>query len=133
MVLWTDTIPLLIYNDCPGTIWPGIFTTSGTGPSTGGFELTAGANKSLEVSTDWYGRIWGRTNCTSSGDDVLTCTTGSCGQMDCAQRSVSLLTPSYFFLSHDIGKGDGGGWWPCVCVCALCYRSGERTLSNTTT
>lgn len=89
MVLWTDTVPLLIYNDCPGTIWPGIYTTSGTGPGTGGFELAAGANKSLEVSTDWYGRIWGRTNCTSSGDDSLVCTTGSCGQMDCTQASVS--------------------------------------------
>lgn len=87
MVLWTDTVPLLIYNDCPGTIWPGIYTTSGTGPGTGGFELAAGANKSLEVSTDWYGRIWGRTNCTSSGDDSLVCTTGSCGQMDCTQAS----------------------------------------------
>ncbi|KUI73228.1 Thaumatin-like protein 1a [Cytospora mali] len=87
MVLWTSTVPLLIYNDCPGTIWPGIYTTSGTGPGTGGFELAAGANRSLEVSTDWYGRVWGRTNCTSTTDGGLTCTTGSCGQMDCTSAS----------------------------------------------
>lgn len=100
MVLWTDTVPLLIYNDCPGTIWPGIYTTSGTGPGTGGFELAAGANKSLEVSTDWYGRIWGRTNCTSSGDDSLVCTTGSCGKMDCTQASVSLTHPRHHINHH---------------------------------
>lgn len=89
MVLWKDTVPLLITNNCADTIWPGIYTTSGTGPGTGGFELAAGANKSFEVGSDWYGRIWGRTNCTSPSDGVLTCTTGSCGQMDCTQASVS--------------------------------------------
>ena len=93
MVLWTDTVPLLIYNDCPGTIWPAIYTTSGTGPGTGGFELVSGANKSLEIPTDWDGRIWGRTNCTSSGDDDLVCTTGSCGLMNCTQAAVSLQFP----------------------------------------
>lgn len=89
MVLWQDTVPLLITNNCADTIWPGIYTTAGTGPGTGGFELAAGANRSLEVGSDWYGRVWGRTNCTSPSDGVLTCTTGSCGQMDCTQASVS--------------------------------------------
>lgn len=89
MVLWQDTVPLLITNNCGDTIWPGIYTTAGTGPGTGGFELAAGANRSLEVGSDWYGRIWGRTNCTSPSEGVLTCTTGSCGQMDCTQASVS--------------------------------------------
>lgn len=89
MVLWQDTVPLLITNNCADTIWPGIYTTAGTGPGTGGFELAAGANRSLEVGSNWYGRVWGRTNCTSPSDGVLTCTTGSCGQMDCTQASVS--------------------------------------------
>lgn len=89
MVLWQDTVPLLITNNCADTIWPGIYTTAGTGPGTGGFELAAGANRSLEVGSDWYGRIWGRTNCTSPSEGVLTCTTGSCGQMDCTQAAVS--------------------------------------------
>lgn len=120
MVLWTDTVPLLIYNDCPGTIWPGIYTTSGTGPGTGGFELAAGANKSLEVSTDWYGRIWGRTNCTSSGDDSLVCTTGSCGQMDCTQASVSLLPTNqsasqlYYGMERDLEKDGISNFVPRV-------------------
>lgn len=94
MVLWQDTVPLLITNNCGETIWPGIYTTAGTGPGTGGFELAAGANKSFEVGSDWYGRVWGRTNCTSPSDGVLTCTTGSCGQMDCTQASVS-QSPNY--------------------------------------
>lgn len=101
MVLWQDTVPLLITNNCADTIWPGIYTTAGTGPGTGGFELAAGANRSLEVGSDWYGRIWGRTNCTSPSDGVLTCTTGSCGQMDCTQASVSRNPNSGHVVSEE--------------------------------
>ncbi|KAJ0123220.1 hypothetical protein J7T55_011684 [Diaporthe amygdali] len=105
MVLWQDTVPLLITNNCGETIWPGIYTTAGTGPGTGGFELAAGANKSFEVGSDWYGRVWGRTNCTSPSDGVLTCTTGSCGQMDCTQASGNPpATLAEILLSGGVGN-----------------------------
>ncbi|KAJ4416288.1 hypothetical protein N0V82_006818 [Gnomoniopsis sp. IMI 355080] len=87
MSLWNGKVPLDIYNKCPGTLWPAIYTTSGGGPSTGGFELAAGANRSLEVSSSWYGRVWARTNCTAGDGDALVCQTGSCGVMDCASAA----------------------------------------------
>lgn len=93
MSLWNGKVPLDIHNNCPDTLWPAIYTSSGGGPGTGGFALAAGANRSMEVATDWYGRVWARTNCTSpaAGDDdddgVLNCQTGTCGQMDCTLRA----------------------------------------------
>lgn len=96
-------MPLEIYNHCPDTLWPAIFTTSGGGPSTGGFELAAGANKSLEVDANWYGRVWARTNCTSS-DDAFICQTGSCGVLDCAALAVSQLrrTRKLLTMHHEL-------------------------------
>lgn len=82
-----DNRPLIISNKCPETIYPGIGTQAGTGPETQGFQLTPGQSRSLEVSADWQGRVWGRTNCSfnaagtaplSSGTGVA-CTTGDCG------------------------------------------------------
>lgn len=89
MSLWNGKVPLDIYNNCPGTLWPAIYTGGGTGPSSGGFELAAGANRSLEVSSDWSGRVWARTNCTSSGDGLLDCQTGTCAKLDCSSLAVS--------------------------------------------
>jgi hypothetical protein len=83
-------IPLTITNKCDSTIWPGIATQAGKGPGTGGFELSQGKSKDLWVSSDWQGRVWGRTNCTVK-DDSCSCKTGDCfGKLDC-ESSVSAL------------------------------------------
>jgi hypothetical protein len=83
-------IPLTVTNKCDSTIWPGIATQAGKGPGTGGFELTPGKSKDLWVSSDWQGRVWGRTNCTVK-DDSCSCKTGDCfGKLDC-ESSVSAL------------------------------------------
>ena len=85
---WHGRVPLVITNKCDDTIWPGLATQAGTGPGTGGFELESGTNKTLWVSGDWQGRIWGRTNCTGSGDSCK-CKTGDCfGKLSC-EYSVS--------------------------------------------
>ena len=82
-------VPMHITNRCDGTMWPGIATQSGTGPGTGGFEMEAGNTTKLWVSSDWQGRIWGRTNCTVDGTSA-SCETGDClGDLDC-EFSVSL-------------------------------------------
>lgn len=94
-------IQLIVANSCGETIWPGIVTQSGTGPGTGGFELTPGTSRMMFVSGDWEGRVWGRTNCsfnsdgsgpsTSSGVNGYgaACLTGDCfGRLDC-QFAVS--------------------------------------------
>lgn len=82
-----DNRPLVIRNQCRETVYPGIGTQAGTGPATQGFQLTPGQSRSLEVSADWQGRVWGRTNCSfnaagtapaSSGTGVA-CGTGDCG------------------------------------------------------
>lgn len=90
------SIPLIISNNCEATIWPGIGTQAGTGAGTGGFELAAGSSKSLTVSPDWQGRVWGRTNCSFNADGTrasnlngnngggAACSTGDCGGvLDC--------------------------------------------------
>lgn len=89
--------PLVVSNMCPETIWPGIGTQAGTGTGIGGFALKSGESKSMTVSADWQGRVWGRTNCSfavggngasnANGNDGsgAACTTGDCGGLlDCS-------------------------------------------------
>ena len=73
-------------NNCGETIWPGIGTQAGKGPTSSGFALASGSVRSLMVSEDWQGRIWGRTNCSfnedgtrSSSGGAKACETGDCG------------------------------------------------------
>lgn len=112
MSMWNGKVPLQIYNRCPDTLWPAIYTASGGGPSTGGFELAAGANRSLEVDSAWNGRVWARTNCTntstdtSSGDGSLVCQTGSCGRLDCSALAVSFPL-SQLVWDRPLGRGRG--------------------------
>lgn len=98
---WTNQtgetpIPIIITNNCPETIWPGIGTQNGEGPGTGGFELHPTFSVQLYVSPTWQGRVWGRTNCSfnpmGTGPSNLNgvngngaaCSTGDCfGVMDC--------------------------------------------------
>ncbi|KAK3310972.1 thaumatin family-domain-containing protein [Chaetomium strumarium] len=92
----STAIPFTIANSCGETIWPGIATQNGTGPGTGGFELAPGGSRTLFVSPDWAGRVWGRTNCSFNSDDSgagyrsgadgygAACRTGDCfGKLDC--------------------------------------------------
>lgn len=98
------TVPLVIQNLCPETIWPGIGTQAGTGAGTGGFELPSGSSKSFTVSADWQGRVWGRTNCSFNADGSgasnkngnngggAACTTGDCGGvLDCVMTVSTFL------------------------------------------
>ena len=87
--------PLVISNQCGETIYPGILTQGGTGPGTGGFQLTAGNNKTLSVSENWQGRVWGRTNCTFNGGSSGSCSTGDCGGVVSCIGTVCLRTVSF--------------------------------------
>ncbi|KAK7276582.1 hypothetical protein RIF29_17725 [Crotalaria pallida] len=74
-----------ITNNCPFTVWPGTLTGAGKPQlSTTGFELAPKASFSLDAPAGWSGRIWGRTECTSSSGK-FTCATGDCasGQVTC--------------------------------------------------
>ncbi|KAF7954464.1 hypothetical protein EAE96_005585 [Botrytis aclada] len=109
-------IPLVISNNCPETIWPGIGTQAGTGAGVGGFALQTGESKSLTVSADWQGRVWGRTNCSfavggngasnAAGNDGSgsACVTGDCGGLlDCSITGETPVTLAEFDLA-----GNGG-------------------------
>ncbi|KAI9163248.1 Thaumatin-like protein 1 [Paramyrothecium foliicola] len=109
-------VPLVITNKCEATMWPGIATQAGTGPGTGGFELSRGDKRELRVSGDWQGRIWGRTNCTVNGDSC-SCETGDCfGKLDCEFSGATPATLAEFTLAgglngsqtfYDISLVDG--------------------------
>jgi hypothetical protein len=81
--------PLIVTNDCGETIYPAILTQGGTGPGTGGFQLTAGSSRTMSVSENWQGRVWGRTNCTFNGGSSGTCSTGDCGGVVSCVGTVS--------------------------------------------
>lgn len=92
-----DTVvPLRVTNNCAETIWPAILTQSGAAPPSSGFELRPGDTNPQEVSGDWRGRVWARTNCSfpsdggpASGQGGAACETGDCGMFVECQGAVS--------------------------------------------
>jgi hypothetical protein len=75
-------LQLLIANWCAEDVYPALLTQGGDGPSTNGFHLSPGANQTVNVTSDWQGRVWGRTNCTFNSNGHQTgsaCSTGDCG------------------------------------------------------
>lgn len=86
-----DPKPLRVTNGCQETIHPAISTQAGIGPETNGFELSPGRSRLLTVSSDWQGRVWGRTNCSFNAAGTgasnrggldgggRACRTGDCG------------------------------------------------------
>ncbi|KAJ4360460.1 uncharacterized protein N0V89_001023 [Didymosphaeria variabile] len=77
--------PLLVTNNCPEVIYPGISTQSGEGPMQNGFKLEPGDSHNQTVSEDWQGRVWGRTNCSFNDDGTKPGDGGpkACGSGDC--------------------------------------------------
>lgn len=85
------------------------------------FELAPGANKTLTVSDDWQGRLWGRTNCTfdssgrNSGGNPRACSSGDCGgNIQCRGTGEVPVTLAEFTLHgsdrqafYDISLVDG--------------------------
>ncbi|KAI0534048.1 thaumatin family protein [Xylaria digitata] len=109
-------IPLIVTNNCPDTLWPGIASQAGDAPETHGFELGPGKSRNLTVGPTWAGRVWGRTNCTVGGD-TATCQTGDClGKLNCIFGGDAPATLAEFNLAsgmtgeqtfYDISLVDG--------------------------
>ena len=99
--------PLVIANWCAEDIYPALLTQGGDGPATNGFHLSPGANQTVNVTSDWQGRIWGRTNCTFTSNGHVTgsaCSTGDCGgSLNCAIAGAPPATLAEFTFdgSHD--------------------------------
>ncbi|KAG9202364.1 hypothetical protein G6514_004338 [Epicoccum nigrum] len=106
-----DITPLLVTNNCPDDIWPGISTQTGNGPGQTGFKLSPGETKNQTVSEDWQGRVWGRTNCSFNDDGSgpangggRACYSGDCnGSLNCKVGGDVPVSLAEFTL--DAGDG----------------------------
>ncbi|KAI1641512.1 thaumatin family protein [Biscogniauxia mediterranea] len=97
-----NPIPLIITNNCQDTLWPGISTQHGDPPEVNGFELGPGQSRNMSVGPTWQGRVWGRTNCTTSGD-TATCETGDCfGKLNCEYGGAVPVTLAEFNLAGGV-------------------------------
>jgi len=103
--------PLLVTNNCPEIIYPGISTQSGDGPKESGFKLDPGQTRNQTVSEDWQGRVWGRTNCSFNDDGTgpksghgRACRSGDCnGIVNCVVGGDVPVSLAEFTL--DAGDG----------------------------
>ncbi|GAB7345316.1 hypothetical protein MBLNU457_3671t1 [Dothideomycetes sp. NU457] len=115
-----SSVPLVVTNRCQETIYPGIVTQGGTGPSSGGFQLTPGSSRNQTVSNNWQGRVWGRTNCSFNNQGTAqgggsACSTGDCGgTVNCQATGQTPVTLAEFTLDggnsqtfYDISIVDG--------------------------
>ncbi|CAM8971373.1 unnamed protein product [Rhodiola kirilowii] len=80
-----DATKFTIQNNCSYTIWPATLGGNGQLSSTG-FQLAPNASQTLNVPSNWSGRIWGRTGCaTDKTTGKFTCQTADCGgNLQCA-------------------------------------------------
>ncbi|KAF7363778.1 hypothetical protein MSAN_01035600 [Mycena sanguinolenta] len=71
---------LTVYNACPFTMWPAIYTTSGGQPNqTAGWSAAPYSSQVISVPNDWIGRVWGRRNCNFTvTPGPNSCLTGGC-------------------------------------------------------
>ncbi|KAL0543422.1 hypothetical protein IC582_018518 [Cucumis melo] len=92
-------------NKCDYTVWPGILASSGSPKlETTGFELQAGNSRSLQASTGWSGRFWGRTKCNFDDSGRGSCNTGDCGsgEIECNGAGA---TPPATLAEFTLGSG----------------------------
>ncbi|XVF76348.1 hypothetical protein PTKIN_Ptkin13bG0259400 [Pterospermum kingtungense] len=84
---------LTIKNNCPSTIWPATLSGTGSQLSKTGFELASQASDSVDVPAPWTGRVWARTQCSSSSGK-FTCATGDCGSGQVACNGAGGAPPA---------------------------------------
>ncbi|XP_073102269.1 thaumatin-like protein 1b [Elaeis guineensis] len=94
-------------NNCPNTVWPGIQNNPNVPafPQTG-FELGASASNSITAPSNWAGRMWGRTGCSTDASGRFTCQTGDCGTGQVACNGNGGAPPAS--LLEFTLQGDGG-------------------------
>ncbi|EKM51955.1 uncharacterized protein PHACADRAFT_212566 [Phanerochaete carnosa HHB-10118-sp] len=90
-----------VYNGCPFTIWPAIFTDLNVGSATPdyvtGWEAAAYTTVSFSVPNNWQaGRIWARRDCDFSNPNPATqCADGGCnGGLECDPHTGTGVPPA---------------------------------------
>ncbi|KAG1847693.1 thaumatin [Suillus subalutaceus] len=86
-----------VYNACPFTMWPAMFTSVGTLPSyTTGWEAGEYTAVTFQVPSTWNGRIWGRRDCDFTTDPgPNSCLDGGCnGGLVCDPTTGTGVPPA---------------------------------------
>ncbi|KAH9927967.1 thaumatin-like protein [Epithele typhae] len=90
-----------VYNNCPFTIWPGMFTDLNVAQNVpsqpNGWEQAAFQAVSFSVPNNWKaGRIWGRRNCNfATNPGPNSCLDGGCnGGLVCDSRTGTGVPPA---------------------------------------
>ncbi|ESK92281.1 thaumatin-like protein [Moniliophthora roreri MCA 2997] len=91
-----------VYNACPFTIWPALFTDLHAGSAVPnfktGWEAPAWSTVTFSVPDNWTaGRIWARRNCdfSRSGGPTAQCLTGGCnGGLECDRNTGTGVPPA---------------------------------------
>ncbi|KIJ63593.1 hypothetical protein HYDPIDRAFT_92160 [Hydnomerulius pinastri MD-312] len=104
---------MTVYNGCPFTIWPAMFTDLNAGsavPSySTGWEAAAYTAVSFTVPDNWTaGRIWGRRDCDfSSNPGPNSCIDGGCnGGLECDPHTGTGVPPASL-AEFTLGASDG--------------------------
>jgi len=101
------SISLVITNNCTEDIYPALNTQHGSRPSESGFLLQPHNSHTVQVSSNWQGRIWGRTNCTFPNPTAgnKACLTGDCvGALECMVSGIPPVTLAEFTADGGDGK-----------------------------
>lgn len=107
----SSTVPLVVENLCDETLWPAIASQAGTGPNSTGFALSPGTKQSMSVSSNWQGRVWGRSNCSFNAAGTgpanvnggKACSTGDCnGVLACVVTGDTPVTLFEALLSGGV-------------------------------
>ncbi|KAJ6479703.1 thaumatin [Mycena sanguinolenta] len=88
---------MTVYNACPFTIWPALFTSNGGRPSQAtGWSADSFTAVSFQVAEDWNGRIWARRDCDfSSNPGPNSCLDGGCvGGLECDVNTGTGVPPA---------------------------------------
>ncbi|KAF6745866.1 thaumatin-like protein [Ephemerocybe angulata] len=106
------TRQITVYNACPFTIWPAMYTNNHIGggvPSQPtGWEAPAWSVKTFGVPENWMSaRIWGRRNCDFSRPGPNNCLTGGCnGGLECDRESGTGVPPATLAEFNFDGSND---------------------------
>ncbi|RDX90092.1 G-type lectin S-receptor-like serine/threonine-protein kinase RLK1, partial [Mucuna pruriens] len=90
-----DSAKFTLINQCNYTVWPALVSNASKVETlaTTGFELRTDQSSTVAAPTNWSGRIWGRTLCTTDpATGNFSCATGDCGsgKVECGGARGSL-------------------------------------------
>ncbi|KAG8905727.1 hypothetical protein FRB99_008364 [Tulasnella sp. 403] len=105
-----------VYNHCPFTIWPAVFTDLHVGSAVPsietGWEAKAYSSRKFSVPDNWKsGRIWARRNCDfSKGNGPNSCLDGGCnGGLRCDPHTGTGVPPAT--LAEFTLDASGSDWY----------------------